>query len=71
MTTYAYDDAGRRTTITDALNHVTTFGYDAAGNQTSVQDANNNTTTYTYDNANRRTRLSIRIAQLMRPVTTC
>ncbi len=41
MATYACDDAGRRTSASDALNHVTTFGYDAAGNQTSVKDANN------------------------------
>jgi RHS repeat-associated protein len=58
ITQYAYDDAGRRTTVTDALTHVTTFVYDAAGNQTSVKDANNNTTAYTYDNANRRTRVT-------------
>jgi YD repeat-containing protein len=44
VTTYAYDDAGRRTTVTDALNHVTTFGYDASGSQTSVKDANQNVT---------------------------
>lgn len=58
VTQYAYDDAGRRTTLTNALLQVTTFGYDPAGNQTSVLDALSHTTAYTYDGDNRRTRVT-------------
>jgi len=54
---YAYDDAGRRTSVTDALTHTTTFAYDAAGNQLSVTDANSHTTQYVYDAGNRRTKV--------------
>ena len=31
-TEYGYDDAGRRTSVTDALGNVTTFSYDFDGN---------------------------------------
>jgi RHS repeat-associated protein len=48
-------DAGRRTTLTDALSHVTTFAYDNSGNQISVKDARQNTTQYQYDTLNRQT----------------
>jgi RHS repeat-associated protein len=58
VTTYAYDDAGRRSQVTNALNQITTFVYDNAGNQLSMKDANTHTTTYTYDNANRRTQVT-------------
>lgn len=58
VTTYTYDDAGRRTSVKDALQHTTTFAYDAAGNQTSVTDANNHTTLYEYDANNRRTKVT-------------
>jgi YD repeat-containing protein len=50
-TTYAYDDADRLTTMTDAATpgNVTTYGYDTESNLTSIQDANNHTTSFTYD----------------------
>jgi YD repeat-containing protein len=32
VTSYAYDDADRLTTVTDAASNVTIFGYDAIGN---------------------------------------
>ena len=58
VTQYAYDDAGRRTSVTDALNHITSFTYDAVGNQLTMTDANNNTASYVYDAANRRTQVN-------------
>ncbi len=50
-TTYAYDDADRLTTVTDAATpgNVTTYGYDTENNLTSIQDANLHTTSFTYD----------------------
>ena len=54
-TTYAYDNAGRKTSETDALGHTTSYTYDAAGNLLSVTKgygtANASTTSYAYDNA--------------------
>jgi len=35
---YAYDDAGRRTSMTDADNKVWNYEYDAAGNKTAEVD---------------------------------
>jgi YD repeat-containing protein len=51
--TYAYDNANRLTSVTDAINGVTSYGYDANGNRTSVTNARNKTTTYAYDSLNR------------------
>ena len=35
-TTYAYDDADRLITVTDAANNVTTYGYDTENNLMSI-----------------------------------
>jgi len=51
-----YDEAGRRTEVTDALGNVTGFGYDAAGNQISMTDAEGRTVNSEYDVLNRRVR---------------
>jgi len=53
---YAYDAAGRRTSITypGSTGNVT-YGYDNANRLTSVTDFQSKTTSYTYDNANRLT----------------
>jgi len=50
-TTYAYDDADRLTSVTDAATpgNVTTYGYDTENNLTSIQDANLHSTSFTYD----------------------
>jgi YD repeat-containing protein len=50
-TAYAYDDADRLLTVTDAATpgNVTTYGYDTENNLTSIKDANNNNTSFTYD----------------------
>ncbi len=57
-TTYAYDDADRLTSVTDAATpgNVTTYGYDTESNLTSIQDANNHTTSFTNDAFGRVTR---------------
>ena len=39
-TTYAYDDANRLTSVTDAASHVTYYAYDTENNLTSIPDAN-------------------------------
>jgi len=49
MSSYGYNAAGHRTTVTDALNHTTTTAYDPMGRVLSLTDANNNQTTYAYD----------------------
>jgi len=49
---YAYDDAGRLTSITDYDDSVLTYGYDDAGNITSMNDYHSNETTYTYTDTN-------------------
>ena len=54
-TNYGYDDAGRRTSLTDAMQKLTTFGYDNVGNQTSVLDANQHQTQFVYDKLGRKT----------------
>lgn len=51
-TTYAYDAADHRTSITDQLGDVTTTAYDPAGNRTGVTDPNGHPTTFGYDAAN-------------------
>jgi YD repeat-containing protein len=52
-TRYVYDDAGRLTRVTDALDGVTEYGYDDRGNRTLVRDANGAMTRFGYDRANR------------------
>jgi len=47
---FAYDNRGRRTSVTDQNNKVTTYAYDDADRLTSVTDAANHVTRYTYDN---------------------
>jgi YD repeat-containing protein len=54
VTTYTYDRAGNRTSITDARGITTqTFAYDAADRLISTTDALNQTTGYRYDRGNR------------------
>ena len=48
-TTYTYNSAGNRTSMTDSLGNVTLYAYDSDGNLTQVTDALGNVTTYTYD----------------------
>jgi RHS repeat-associated protein len=48
-TTYAYDNAGRITTITDAANHISQVSYSAYGYVSSVLDGNGNGQTFQYD----------------------
>jgi RHS repeat-associated protein len=57
-TRYAYDAAGRRTAITNALNQVSQMFYDANGNQARTVDALLRTNTFTYDRLNRQTQVT-------------
>jgi RHS repeat-associated protein len=50
VTTNAYDDAGRLTSVTDPKTHVTSYSYDAADRLTSVTAPGSVTTSYGYDN---------------------
>ncbi len=52
-TKYAYDAAGRRTQVTDALNHTETTTYDALGQRTSLTNRLGYTWNYSYDAAGR------------------
>lgn len=53
---YAYDTAGRRTSVTyPGATGTATYAYDASGRMTSVTDWLTHTTSYTYDDANRLT----------------
>jgi RHS repeat-associated protein len=52
-TSYAYDNAGRKTSETDALQHTTGYTWDAAGNLTAIAGVKGNFT-YGYDNARNR-----------------
>ncbi|QNN46213.1 putative Ig domain-containing protein [Thermomonas brevis] len=54
-TGYAYDNAGRLTGTTDALNKTESYGYDAAGRRTSVTNKLGAVWTYEYDAAGRMT----------------
>ena len=59
ITRYAYDAAGRRIAVTNALSQATRFAYDANGNQTNVIDALGRTNAYTYDALNRQTKITL------------
>ena len=54
-TTYAYDNEGRQTNETDALNYSASKTYDAIGQLIQEADKNGNTWHYTYDKDGRRT----------------
>lgn len=56
VTTFEYDDAGRRTAVVNALNQRTTTAYDAAGRQTSATDAKGITTGFEYNASGHLTR---------------
>jgi YD repeat-containing protein len=53
QTTYAYDDADRLTSVTDAAQHLTQYAYDNENNLSSITDANNHATNFVYDNLGR------------------
>ena len=57
QTRYAYDAAGRRIAVTNALNQGTRFACDANGNQTNTLDALGHMTGYVYDALNRQIQL--------------
>ena len=50
---YGYDNAGRKISKTDALDHTTSFTYDAAGRLTALAGVKGNLT-YSYDDAGNR-----------------
>ena len=56
VTSFSYDQRGRRTSRKLPLGMTELYGYDAAGNQLSKQDFNGHTTTYQYDTMNRLTK---------------
>jgi RHS repeat-associated protein len=47
--TYAYDDADRLTSVTDAALNVTHYAYDLENNLSSITDAAQHTTSFVYD----------------------
>ena len=49
MTTWVYDDAGRRTASTDAKNQTTQWSYDKVGRATLSEFADNTSIAYVYD----------------------
>jgi RHS repeat-associated protein len=53
-TTYAYDAAGRMTTMTDPAGNAWSWGFDLLGHQTTAKDPDTGTTTSTYDDAGNR-----------------
>ncbi len=55
MTEYAYDSAGRLSSLKPPGRGATTYGYNAAGETTSVTDAAGNVTQFQYDYAGRKT----------------
>jgi RHS repeat-associated protein len=55
ITSYGYDSAGDRTTVTDPDNNTTTSTYDAMGRLLTTTDAMHDTTTYVYDAAGNQT----------------
>ena len=50
---YAYDTAGRLTTLTDYDNAALSYTYDTSGRALTMTDYHNNTTSYTYSNTGR------------------
>ena len=52
VTTYAYDNDNRLTSILDPENNSTFYAYDSVGNRIGVTDANGHTTVYVYDRNN-------------------
>lgn len=54
VTTYTYNAAGQRTSLTDPLGHTTQWAYDTNGYPSSMTDADGHATTYTYDNIGRK-----------------
>lgn len=52
-TSYTYDSANRRTSVSDPLNGETRMEYDDAGNLLRMTDSLNRTTRYEYDSLNR------------------
>ena len=56
--TYAYDDASRLDTVTDAQGGIYDLSYDAVGNRTGLAYPNGAQTTYAYNALNRLTNLS-------------
>lgn len=54
VTKYAYNNANRQTSITDALLRRTDYTYDGAGNILTVKRPGSVTSTFTYDSMNRR-----------------
>ena len=49
VTSYAYDDADRLTSVTDAVLNVTHYAYDLENNLLSITDAAQHTTSFVYD----------------------
>src|SRR5579859_6741661 len=60
---YGYDNLGRLTSVTDALNQVTSYSYDEVGNRLTQTDANNHTTNYQYDQRGRRVARTLPLGQ--------
>ena len=56
-TKFTYDDAHRRLTVTDALNHVRKMAYDPNGNVITTTNESNHVTTRDYDARNLLTRM--------------
>jgi RHS repeat-associated protein len=50
QTTYGFDNANNRTSVSDPLHHALTYGYDALNRMTSSTDALSEQTTIGYDN---------------------
>ncbi len=57
-TTYTYDGAGRKVSMTDPDSNTTEYEYNLDGNLTTVTDPRDKETTYTYDDDGRRIRVT-------------